>query len=478
MSSIIQNSIGTTRVKRVLKALKVLKVLEVRGIPGARKVSDKKSACAFVLLACLFFPAVTKLSAQEVLSLEKCRELALQNNTELQNAGLSVEIAMQTQKEAFTRYFPSVSATGFGIMNSEALMTQTVATGYPPPNDMVAVEMFKKGIIGAVAATQPLFAGGRIVNGNRLAREGVEVSKLQKQMTGSEVLFETERYFWQLVSMKEKMNTLSDAEVMLNRIHSDVGISVEAGVTTGNDLLRVELEQNRLASNRLKLENGIRILKMAFARHIGIEPDGFDIEAPAFEDIAAPFTETQHFETFLLQRPEYRLLEKGVDVAALQMKMEVGKNLPTVAIGAAYNYTRFDKGSPAEMKKDFAMAFVTVTVPISDWWGASHAVKKRRLELRTAENTREEKASLLLLQMQRVHDEMNEAYQHVLLTRRSIAVARENFRMSEDHYKAGISILSDLLDAQNLLQQSRDQYTEAATEYYARQAEYIKVTGK
>ncbi|MDR2805941.1 MAG: TolC family protein [Dysgonamonadaceae bacterium] len=74
--------------------------------------------------------------------------------------------------------------------------------------------------------------------------------------------------------------------------------------------------------------------------------------------------------------------------------------------------------------------------------------------------------------------ELDEAYQQVLLAQKSISVAEENVRMSEDHHKEGTSILSDLLDAQNLLQQSRNQYVEAATGYRVKLAEYRQATGE
>jgi outer membrane protein TolC len=80
--------------------------------------------------------------------------------------------------------------------------------------------------------------------------------------------------------------------------------------------------------------------------------------------------------------------------------------------------------------------------------------------------------------MQRLADERNEAYGQVSIAQKSISVAEENARLSENSYNAGISILSDLLDAQNLLQQSRDQYTEAATQYYLKLAEWRKVMGE
>jgi outer membrane protein TolC len=427
-----------------------------------------------VLILCL---SVYQAQAQEVYSLEKCKRMALENNAKVKNAQLSVEAAEQAKKEAFTKYFPDVSATGIGMIFNKPLMTQTVETGHPAPNDKVNVEMFKSGVIGGVMAMQPVFAGGQIVNGNRLAKAGVEVSKLRQQMTGNEALLVTERYFWQLVSLKEKMKTIAEAETMLQRVHSDVSAAVDAGLTSRNDRLRIELEQTRLAANRLKLENGTQMLKMAFAQHIGVDVENFDIEQPDFSGSAPPAIATDH-QQLLQNRPEYRLLEKSVDVAKLQVKMANGKNLPSVAVGAVYNYVNFDNGKPAEMEKNMGIAVATISVPLSGWWSGSHAVKKKKLELQEAENIRNENAELLLIQMRQLAAESDEAYQQVVLAQKSIAVAEENVRMSEDHYKAGISILSDLLDAQNLLQQSRDQYVEAATGYFMKLSEYRQATGR
>ena len=51
-------------------------------------------------------------SAQRTLSLEECREMALENNAKMKNARLDVEGAREGKKEAFTKYFPNVSAVG------------------------------------------------------------------------------------------------------------------------------------------------------------------------------------------------------------------------------------------------------------------------------------------------------------------------------------------------------------------------------
>ncbi|MDR1225600.1 MAG: TolC family protein [Prevotellaceae bacterium] len=430
-----------------------------------------------IITVLILLLTVYQVRAQEVYTLEKCKQMAIENNAKAKNSRLAVEAATQTKKEAFTRYFPEISATGIGMMNEKPLLTTTVQTGNPD-QPTAEVGMIKNGIIGAVMAMQPLFVGGQIVNGNRLAKAGLEVSRLQQQLSDDEVLLKTEQYYWQLVSMKEKLKTIAEAETLLARVRHDVSLAVEAGLTVKTDLLRIELEQNKLQRNRLKAENGLALLKMSMVQHIGAPSDAFDVAPLPSDALPQPAEYFVNHNDALPQLATYRLLEKSVNVAELQVKMKIGETLPMVAVGATYNYMKFDGGKPTEMKDNFGMLLATVSVPISGWWGGSHAIKKKRLEVQQAINTRQETEDLLLTQMQHLRNAVTEAYQQTLLAQESIAVAEENVRQNEDHYKAGVSILSDLLDAQSLLQQTRDQYTEAATGYFMKLSEYKKATGR
>lgn len=121
------------------------------------------------LLAVLSPAAV---QAQTGLTPEMCRSMAVSHNAKMVNAKNAVAEAEQTKKEAFTNYFPIVSATGMGFNADKGMAKMQLQP------DM-AMEMCKNGLMGGVTAVQPLFAGGQIVNGNKLAGLGVDVSKLQ-----------------------------------------------------------------------------------------------------------------------------------------------------------------------------------------------------------------------------------------------------------------------------------------------------------
>lgn len=419
-------------------------------------------------IACLICVSI---QAQENYTLERCKQLALGNNVKVQNAQLSIEAARQSKKEALTQYFPSLSATGMGFKASKPMLSIDSEEEGP-------IGMLEKGMLGIVSATQPIFSGGQIVNGNKLAKIGMEVSELQKIMSDDEILLTTEQYFWQIVALKEKVKTLAEAESLLNRAYADVNNSYEAGLVNKNDLLKVEIKQNELESSKLKLFNGLKLAKMVLAQFIGVSADGFDIDKTVADNEALLLAARTDHQSALLRRAEYQLLDKNIEAGKTQVRMEIGKNLPTVALNAGWTYMNFDKGSSMAMKDNSWMGIAMVSIPISNWWGGSHAIKRQKLQVRIAENNKRDAQELLLIQMQQLWNEVEEAYAQMQLAEKTIVSALENVRLNEDYYKAGTGLLIDLLDAQSSLQQTRDQYTEASTGYQMKLSRYKQATAQ
>ena len=132
------------------------------------------------------------------------------------------------------------------------------------------------------------------------------------------------------------------------------------------------------------------------------------------------------------------------------------------------------------MDKDhtFGMVFATVSVPISDWWGGSHAIKRRKIEYQKAQEQLEDNAKLLQIRMQNAWNGVEESYQQLQLAQRSIEQAEENLRLNRDYYRAGTSRMSDLLEAQLLYQQSCDKHTDAFANYQSKLLEYRQAIGQ
>ncbi len=438
----------------------------------------------YLSLLILLFPAIVN---AQVYTLEECINMALKNNYEIRNSQLDFEMADQTKKELFTRYFPTVSASGMTFKANEYMIDEKIdltkvnqiltgmgmdpaALGIPAS---LPLQMINNGTIGFVSATQPVFAGGQIINGNKLAKVGKEVSELKIRLTQNEVISKTEEYYWQIVALKEKVKTLDVVASQLAELDKTVNASVNAGVRMRNDLLRIELQQQKIESNRIKVENGIKVYKLMLCNITGADSKSFDINLPEFPEIIPPVSKYINAEDGLNIRNENMLLDKSVSAASLQHKMAVGKNMPTIAAGAGYMYHNM-----LDKNVDFGMVFATVSVPISGWWSGSHEIKRSRLGEIKAMNEKQNMRQMMTVEIESKWNQLQEAYLQIGIARKSVESATENLRISKDYFEAGTVSLTDLLEAQTLLQQSRDQYTDARTSYNLSMTAYLQATGR
>ena len=430
-------------------------------------MSGKKIIYVLGNLLCLLLVPALSVEAQRSLTLEECSQLALENNARMKNARLDVKGAEEVRKEAFTKYFPSISATGGAFTSDNGMAELALVPG------LLEMTMAKNGVMGGVTAVQPVFAGGQILNNNKLAALAVEVSRYQMKQSENEVLLTVEQYYWLHVSLQEKRKTVSLLETLIDNLYKDVEASVRAGVANRNELLQVQLKKNSIASDRLKVDNNLRLSKMLLSQYIGLPEDDFTVQATLQEPLPSPETYRIDLMSALPTTVAYKLLDKNVEASRLQYKLKVGQNLPSVGIGAGYMYHNI-----LDTDHSFGMIFATVSVPLTDWWGGSHAIRKQKLQLKAAEYTRQDTNEKLLLQMQKLWNEFEEAYEKAKISEESVKTAEENVRLSTDYYQVGTETLSDLLNAQSLLQQSRDQYTDDYTNYLIKRTEYLQATGR
>lgn len=413
-------------------------------------------------------------AAAQVYTLDACKQMALDNNARSRNTRLDIEAAREQKKEVFTKYFPSISATGAAFRANDPIVNTGVTL---PDIGTLPIQLFEDGLIGMVTAMQPVFAGGKIVNGNRLAQIAVDAAELQHTLSQEEVVMKTERYYWQIVSIKEHLVTLNSVDTLLARIHNDVRKAVEVGVTSTNDLLKVELQQNQMASNRLELNNVLLLSKMLLAQYIGQPMDSLECLDIAYTGMDHPEKATDYFVLPAESLPtlsSYQLLDKNIEATRLETRLKRGEYLPTVAVGAQY----FNENLVGGQHTNHTLVGATVSIPLSDWWGGSHAIRKKKIAERKAVNEKADLSGQLVLRIQQTWNALTESEQQIALAHSAVAQSTENLRMNRDYYNAGTAPLSDLLDAQTLYQQTCNRLTTAQVDFRVKLREYLVATGR
>ena len=432
-------------------------------MPAGIKRFFMKTTIITISLALLSVTA----SAQRTLSADECVSLALANNVRMKNAANNIKAAEETRKEAFTKYFPTLSASGGGFIADKALMKMNVAEG-------MSMSLMKNGVVGGVTAQMPLFTGGRILNSNKLAAVNREVSLLQHKQSENEVKLTATTYFWQIVMVKEKLKTILTGERQLADFAKDAEAAVSAGISDRNDMLQVRLRRNENLTDSIKAANMLNLSRKMLAQYIGLNGDSIDVDMTLDGRLPAPPEQLYRSPADALQQTaEYGLLTSNVKASRLQYKLTAGKNMPTVAVGGGYMYDNLtDKNKP------YWIGFATVSIPLSGWWGGSHDMKRQQLAVKNAENSLEDNSQLLMLGMENTWNDLTDAYKRVAISIESIAQAAENLRLHTDYYNAGTATMSDLLDAQTLYQKCRYDYVEAYAQYEIKRTEYLLATGQ
>ena len=462
----------------------------MRNICRLNTETQRYRVLSLCVLLCVSVSLCSNKAFAQAYTLEQIKDSALQNNIAIRSARYDIEAAQQQRKEAFTKYFPNISGTGLwfnankgmaetSINLSDAIPLEIGAElGQLFPAEMLAalaspinISMLKNGTIGALTAVQPVFVGGQIINGNKLAKVGEDVSRLQMQLSEQEVEKTAEQYFWQLVSLEEKMKTIDAVDTLLRDIHKDVDVAVQAGVVLPNDRLQVEIRQNDVESQKLKVANAISIVRLLMTQFCGLRDTSFTISYQT--DVTSPVLLKQDHQQALLSTAEYQLLGKQVEATGLQKKLAVGQNLPSVAVGAGYNYHNL-----LDNDHSFGMIFATVSVPISDWWGGSHAIKRKTIAHQKAQEQQADNAELLKIRMQNAWNGVEESYQQLQITQKGITQAEENLRLHRNFYQAGTCRMSDFLEAQLIYQQACDKHTDAFAAYQNKLLEYKQSVGQ
>ena len=443
-----------------------------------------------ISLILILFLSIT-LMAQESdsllrLSVIDCIDLALQNNIELKNIQLEIEKAQATKNEARAEYFPTISAQAlafdamnpmisFGIEDIDnALVRQTLYNLYAQYGPLLGLKkeysFVQNGMMINAMATEPLFAGGRIHNGNKLAKLGIEAAEYQYKIKEDEICLQTECLYWQIVSLQEKIATLDQLDQLLDTLDKDLKGAIEAGLAMPTDQFKVTVKKNESQLNRKKVENGITLLKMALAQYIGIHwqtmilTDTLGLET-------MPTTYFHDAFSAVAQRNESHLLDLSLQAEKLKKKMTLGEALPSILVGGSANYH-----TVLENAKPNAMVFAILQVPLTDWHKTAFRLKKHKLNAEIAENTRRDLTEKMEMQTNQAWFNLEQSWLRINMARTALYDAEANLKITQDYYEAGLVALSDLLEAQTMLKNSRDELSDSRVEYRINLVKYKQLT--
>ena len=319
--------------------------------------------------------------AQEVYSLQKCRELALQNNRQLKISNMTVEVAENTRKAAKTKYLPRVDALAgyqhfsreisllsddqkntfsnlgtntFGQLGGQigqnltslaqqGILSPQVAQQLGQLLSNVSTPLTQAGnnigqsindafrsntknvYAGGIVVNQPIYMGGAIKAANDMAAIGEQVAQNNISLKRQLVLYGVDNAYWLAISLKKKEALAIRYRDLAQKLNEDVKKMIREGVATRADGLKVEVAVNTADMQIARIQSGVSLAKMALCELCGLDLNG-DIQLSDERDADLPPTPSTQFDNYIIPASDStRLNETRPELRLLQNAVDMSK---------------------------------------------------------------------------------------------------------------------------------------------------------
>ena len=425
------------------------------------------------LLALTASLALTTLSAQELLSLEDCRERAKTQSRLLQQRDQDIAAAHARKQEVFTKFVPQVSARGIYLHMQKELHLINWNQPLGSFNFLIPDRLRHLGTIDLrnvyvanITAIQPIFLGGRIRSGYQMASLAEKLQTELRATTATEVENKVDEAYWQVVSLVSKEKLLNQLVALLEQTVKNVDASIEAGVATKADGLSVRTKLSEAEVKRSQVINGLQLSKMLLADLCGLDEDTpFTLADEATLELTLP-SQTSHADEDLTlaieRRSEIRSLRLVDSIYRKRISLESSSLLPKVYGFASYSAT--NPNSFNGQKKEFGGQYylgLMLEVPISDLFSGSFRRRTAQAEHRAKQLELAEARSKISLQMKQALRKADDARRSYDAAMKAVAMARENMRYAKVGYEEGVIPLLNYTMAQTAWMSAQDSLIDA-----------------
>ncbi len=485
----------------------------------------------FLLVAC-GAPAM----AQQLLSLDSCRAMAIRNNKQMGITQQKKVMAHYTTKAARTQYLPKLNVVGgymftsreISLLNKEQKTTLsnigTALSGSIGEDiSSVIAAMTRDGVftpsqaehIGAVlgnmganvggaingvgqnvvnalhtdtrnmfmasaVVTQPIYMGGAISAANKMASISEQMVANDYEAKLQATLHGTDHAYWMVVSLKHKRKLADNYLELVKKLSNDVHKMIDEGVATRADGLKVDVKVNEAEMTLTQADNGLSLAKMFLCQLCGLPLDSKitladeDRESLPIEVVADDID----INTVADNRPEVKLLENTVDLSRQATRLARASYLPQILLSGGYSATNPNLYNGFERKFSGAWNVgVVVRMPVWNWFEGVYKVRASKAATCIAQLEVGDVREKIELQVSQSRFKMSEANRRLVMATSNVDKANENLRCANLGFREGVIPSTGVMEAQTAWLQAQSQKIDAEIDVKLSQVDYKKALG-
>lgn len=407
------------------------------------------------------------------LNLPKTVQMALDYNRDIKNSQYALKKAEYAINQAQAGKKPTVDYN-FGAQRSRATDAATYSRA---ASLMGGANSVSNAFSNGISVNIPLYTGG-LVEGK------IDVAKLGKTNAQEEILrveqatkYSAIQGYYALLAYQELQGVYHEAVDNLQGHLDNVQAQYNVGTKAKVDVLSSDVSLANAKTTAITADNNVAVAESNLNNILGLPLETklnlADHQLP-FDTYNISLQEATDYA--MKYRPE--VLQAAIAVQEAERNIDIADagNKPTVAITGGNDWADNTFPGIDANKRSWKVA-AGVTYNFYDGGATKAKVNQAKQDLLVARETEQKTREAVQLEVKQAYLNIRSAAQKVEETQTVVDQARENYRIQNIRYQAGVGINLDVLDAQLSLNEAQVNHIQALYDYNVGIAKLEQVMG-
>lgn len=435
-----------------------------------------------ILTLLLIFAISVHAQDAKSLTLKDALQYAIENKSDAKKAKLEVENSNYKIAEVRAMALPQVNLSGGLTYNP--ILQQSALPGefFGQPGQVILVPFGQDWSSNAVASFSQNLFNQSVFTGLKAAKSTREFYQINQLLTEEQLIEKVSSSYYQVYVYQQKLKIAESNLESTNKVKNIINGQFENGLARKIDLDRISVKISNLEAAKQQLINAVQLqentlkffIGMPIEQEISLPESTMDVTAAAFENTVD-----------LSNRTELALLKKQEDLLGFQKKAYEAEYYPSLSLTANYGYQGlgsqmpwFAKPADGVFWSDFSSIGLNLRIPVFNGFATRSKVRQANISLQKIDEDIKDAKLALNYQFENAKTQINNSIINLNTQEKNAKLAKEVLDNTQNNYINGLASLTEVLDAENALTESQNNFTSAQLEYKLAEIQIIKSKGE
>ncbi len=426
------------------------------------------------------------------LTIEQAVQTGLENSKALKSSQFKVAAAEAKTSEANAAGLPSVKLNAAYTKLSEVdpFKLNFPAFGTLQPDNKTVLFNTVEAQLGdnvtnnyTLRATvqQPLFTGGKISGAKDISEASYEATKEDFKKDKSDLIYNIKSAYWNLFRANEFKKMVDENVGQIKAHAADAENMMKQGLLTNNDLLKVQVQLSDALVRQIDAKNNVTLSMIALNNTLGLPlTTEIEILSQLQTGISTSADINGLVKKAVENRPEILGMNARLKMSESNLSIARSGWYPQIFLVGNYNYLNPNQRifpSKAEFKGTWDVS-ISLSYDLWNWNTSGSQSAQAEAQLSQTEQALSQMKDGILLEVTQSYLTLNQTNERAAVARKGVEQAEENYRVTNERYKKGLNVNSDLLDAEVALLQAKLNLTQSLIDYELSNARLSRSIGE